>query len=81
MLKKHSCQYSIIYEVDFEDGGYIASVPSLPGCHTQGDSLEEAEKNIKEAIEVYLASLKKSRSSVPEEEKIYHGTVEVLLPA
>lgn len=81
MLKKKNYQYSVIYEVDFEDGGYIASIPSLPGCHTQGDTLEEAEKNIKEATEVYLTSLKKMRASVPEEEKIYHGTVEVLLPA
>jgi len=37
-----------------EDGKYIASVPSLPGCHTQADSLAALEDRIKEAIELYL---------------------------
>lgn len=36
------------------DGGYSVSVPSLPGCFSQGDSFEEAVKNIKEAISLYL---------------------------
>lgn len=36
------------------DGGYSISVPSLPGCFSQGDSFEEAVKNIKEAISLYL---------------------------
>lgn len=36
------------------DGGYSVSVPSLPGCFSQGDSFEDAVKNIKEAIELYL---------------------------
>ena len=48
--------YSVFYEAAPE-GGYVASVPALPGCHTQGESLEEAEKNITEAVEVYLESL------------------------
>ena len=36
------------------DGGYSVSVPSLPGCFSQGDFFEEATRNIKEAIELYL---------------------------
>lgn len=36
------------------DGGYSVSVPSLPGCFSQGDTFEEALNNIKEAIELYL---------------------------
>ena len=51
MKKKYS--YPVIYEAA-EEGGYIAYVPSLPGCHSQGDTLEEAEVNITEAIELYL---------------------------
>lgn len=39
-----------------EDGGYTVYVPSLPGCISQGESKEEAIKNIKEAIELYLES-------------------------
>lgn len=37
-----------------EEGGYSVSVPSLPGCSSQGESKEEALANIKEAIELYL---------------------------
>ena len=46
-------EFTVIIEQD-EDGTYIASVPELPGCHTQGDTLEELTENIKEAIELYL---------------------------
>lgn len=37
-----------------EEGGYTVSVPALPGCISEGDTLEEAIKNIKEAIMLYL---------------------------
>ncbi len=37
-----------------EDGGFTASVPSLPGCISEGDTREEALRNIREAIELYL---------------------------
>lgn len=37
-----------------EDGGYTVLVPSLPGCITEGDTVEEALRNAREAIELYL---------------------------
>jgi len=37
-----------------EEGGFTAYVPSLPGCISEGDTRDEALKNIKEAIELYL---------------------------
>jgi predicted RNase H-like HicB family nuclease len=37
-----------------DEGGYTAIVPSLPGCISEGDTKEEALKNIREAIELYL---------------------------
>jgi predicted RNase H-like HicB family nuclease len=37
-----------------EDGGYTAHVPALPGCISEGDTLDEARANIREAIELYL---------------------------
>jgi len=36
------------------DGGYVANVPALPGCHTQGDSFDEVIENIKDAIQLYI---------------------------
>lgn len=40
-----------------ETGGFIAFVPALPGCHTQGDTLQELMENVREAIELYLETL------------------------
>ncbi len=47
-------KFKVIIEEDKEDGGYVVSVPSLPGCRSHGDTIEEALENIKEAIELYL---------------------------
>jgi predicted RNase H-like HicB family nuclease len=46
-------KFSVLVERD-EDGYYIASVPELPGCHTQARTLDELTSRIKEAIELYL---------------------------
>jgi predicted RNase H-like HicB family nuclease len=49
-------KYRVLIETD-EDGVFVAEVPSLPGCVSQGATREEALVNIKEAIAVYLESL------------------------
>lgn len=46
-------QFDVVIEQD-EDGMYVADVPVLPGCHTQGDTEEEALENVREAIVGYL---------------------------
>ncbi len=52
-----------------KDGKYYHGfVPSLPGCHTQGDTIEETKKNLKEAIEGYIESLVKHNEPIPVEE-------------
>jgi len=43
-----------VYLEPSEDGGYTVIVPSLPGCISEGETKEEAIKNIREAIELYL---------------------------
>jgi len=45
-------KYSVVIEEDNLDGGYIAYVPSLKGCYTQADTLDELKQNIIEAIEI-----------------------------
>ena len=45
--------FDVVIERDSE-GYYVASVPALPGCHTQARSLDELSERIKEAIELYL---------------------------
>lgn len=51
-----------------EDGGYHAFCPALKGCHSQGDTLEEALANVREAIETYLESLHKHGEPTPAED-------------
>ena len=48
--------YRVLIEED-EDGGFVAQVPALPGCISQGDTLEETRANIREAIQAYVESL------------------------
>lgn len=68
--------FTVIYE-EVPEGGYVAFVPTLPGCHTQGETIEETETNIKEAIELYLESLESHGEEIPGENRILQGTVEV----
>ena len=42
--------YKVLLEPDPKAGGYVVSCPALPGCYTQGDTIDEALTNIKEAI-------------------------------
>jgi len=53
--------FSVVIEQD-EDGMYIATVPSLRGCHTQAKNLDELVKRTKEAIELYLEYQKEKAS-------------------
>lgn len=50
-----------------EDGYWIAEVPSLPGCISQGKTRDEALTNIREAIQGYVAALEEDGLTVPEE--------------
>ena len=59
-------RFTVIMEPE-EEGGYHAFCPVLKGCHTQGDTLEEALDNIKEAIGVYLESLQAHGEALPVE--------------
>ncbi|MBI3420905.1 MAG: type II toxin-antitoxin system HicB family antitoxin [Candidatus Sungbacteria bacterium] len=75
--KMHS--YPVLYKADPE-GGFVVFAPTLPGCHTQGETLEEAERNIAEAIELYLECLVADKASIPEASKSFYGMVNVQTP-
>ena len=57
-------KYRVLIEQD-EDGMYVAEVPSLPGCISQGQTREQAVDNIREAIAVYLESLEAHNEPIP----------------
>lgn len=53
-----------------DDGGFTVFVPVLPGCISEGDSKEDAIKNIREAIELYLEPVEDDLTFGPETERI-----------
>jgi predicted RNase H-like HicB family nuclease len=57
-------KYRIVIEQD-EDGVFVASCPSLPGCHSQGKTRAEAMANVREAVEAYLESLREHGDPIP----------------
>jgi predicted RNase H-like HicB family nuclease len=58
--------YTVVLQRE-SDGGYVASVPVLLGCVSQGDTREEALQNIQEAIELYIEDCAAAGDAVPEQ--------------
>jgi len=78
-------QYTAIFEPALE-GGYTVTVPALPGCISEGDSLETAKQNISEAMELYLDVFLEDHANPPTEvsagaliERIDKGEKQILL--
>ena len=69
-------KFKVIIEEDTEDGGYVVECPALPGCASQGDTVEEAVENIKEAIRGWL---KAEYGSIPETFDVKQQILEVVL--
>jgi len=61
-------KYKVVLEPQ-QEGGYTIYVPALPGCVSQGETTEEAMANIKEAIEIYLESVKERGITPPQVEE------------
>ena len=71
-------RFKVLLEWNEEGGGYTVTVPALPGCLSEGDTVEEALDNIREAIEGYLEALRKQGRTVPAEDvRLLIGEVEV----
>ena len=68
--------FHVLIEQD-EDGGYVGKVPELQGCLSQGDTLDELMKNIKEAIELCLEVQEKEKTTVEEESIKFVGVQEI----
>ena len=62
---KKKYQFEVIFTPQ-KEGGFTVEVPDLPGCISEGDTLEEAENNIQEAIELYLEVLEERGIPIPE---------------
>ena len=64
-----SREYSVIVH-DAEEGGYWVEVPALPGCYSQGESVDEALANVKEAIAMYLEALEDEDAAIPTDSEV-----------
>ncbi len=53
-----------------EEGGYWVEVPALPGCYSQGETIEEAITNIKEAIQLHIEVMREEGKEIPEEKEL-----------
>ncbi len=60
-----------------EEGGFWAEVPALPGCYSQGETVEETMENIREAIEGHVEALRQEGQGIPLEEDLIIGRVRV----
>ena len=65
-LAKKILEYTAIFE-PAEEGGYTVSIPTLPGCISEGDTFEEAVAMIKDALQGYLEVLNQEGKEIPEE--------------
>lgn len=57
MKKSKIYNYTAVFEQDYQSGGFVVTIPALPGCISEGDSFEDAKKNIEEAAALYLETM------------------------
>ena len=60
-----------------EEGGFWAEVPALPGCFSQGETVEETIANTKEAIELHISSLREDGEEIPADNEFIISRVRV----
>lgn len=72
-------KYTVVLQRE-NDGGYVATVPALPGCVSQGDTRTEVLKNIEEAIELYLEDVRDAGEAIPIETDREYVEVTTSLP-
>ena len=65
--------------IEQDKDGYFAYVPELKGCHTQGDSMDEVMKHIKEAIDLYLSTLRPAEVKRLMKKRVYTTSMPVTL--
>jgi len=64
--------FEVVIEKEPEDKGYLGYSPTLPGCFSNGRTIEDAKRNIREAIEQHLASLLAHGQAIPQHERLVH---------
>ena len=73
-------RFTVLLTPDAEDGGYVVECPAIPGCISEGDTVEEALANIKGAIEGCLESLAAHQEPLPQDGVVIVATVDADVP-
>ena len=73
---QNALRYNIIFRPEPE-GGFTVIVPSLPGCVSYGEDLQEAKTMIVDAIHGYIVSLRKHKEVIPIDEGSFFTSIEV----
>jgi len=68
--------YRVLFRKEPE-GGYTATVPSLPGCVTYGDNIDKTVEMVKEAIELYVTNLREHGEDIPTDDGTFEYTLTV----
>jgi len=69
-------EYTILVH-QAEEGGFWSEVPALPGCYSQGETIDETLRNTREAIVVHLMVMKEDKMAAPIEESLFIGKIRV----
>ena len=64
--------FEIVIEKEADGNGYSAYSPSLPGCFSNGKTIEEARRNIRAAIQQHVTALREKAIAIPQKEQIVH---------
>lgn len=64
--------FEIVIEKEPEDEGYLAYSPTLPGCFSNGKTIEEARRNVREAVRQHIEVLLTHGQAIPQDERIVH---------
>ena len=70
VTKQHHKIYTFTVVCEKDGDGYFVYVPQLQGCHSQGDTYEEAMSNIREATQAYLESMMQHGEEIPNEKDV-----------
>lgn len=76
-VRKYFMTYKLSTVIEKDKNGYYAYCPGLKGCQTQGDTLDDVNRNIKEAIELYLETMSEEELNEVVSEEILTGSYEV----
>ena len=62
-------EYSVVVH-KAEEGGFWVDLPALPGCYSQGETVENTLENVREAIDLYLEVLTEEKEAIPRDEEV-----------